>query len=191
MVNALLQDGAIHLRQVEESDLSQFRDWRNSKKNIPYFREYRLLNGENQKQWFEKINNDRNQVNFSIVVGIKLVGHCGLYNIDWVSRNAEFGIYVGEGKGKGYGKKALGLLVDYGFNVLNLHKIWCEVFDNNKAFSFYKKFGFTHEGTLRDNHFWGGDYMDSYIMSMLRDEWIENHSNSVLDEVESGSSVIK
>ena len=50
----------IGLRALEQEDLSLLRDWRNREHYRMYFREYRELNLDNQRQWFEKqvVNND-------------------------------------------------------------------------------------------------------------------------------------
>ena len=58
-----------------------------------------------------------------------MVGFVYLNNIDWFSRNAEFGILIGERSkhGKGLAREALSLLVGYAFESLNLHKLYLRV----------------------------------------------------------------
>ena len=62
------------------------------------------------------------------------------------------------------------LLIDYGFNNLNLHKIWMELyeFDNLKIDFFSEEFDFKQDGLLRDNGFENGKYWDSYIISLIK-----------------------
>ena len=78
---------------------------------------------------------------------------------------------MGDVRGKGLGGEALFLLFDYGFREMNLHKIWCEVYDSNASVNLYRRLGFQDDGVLRDNYFHGGKYGNSIMMSVLEDEW--------------------
>ena len=169
----------ITLSAVNKESIEQFRQWRNSPELRKYFREYRELSKEMQERWFEsKVLGDTNQVNFEIrdKKTSKLIGHCGLYYINWVHRHAEFGIYVGddEYRNGGYGSDALRTLVSYGFNDLNLNRIWCEVYDNNDALAVYEHIGFTKEGALRQSYYSEGRYWDAHILALLKEEFEKN-----------------
>ena len=61
-------------------------------------------------------------------------------------------------------------------NDLNLNKIWCEVYSNNDAIDVYRHIGFVDEGCLRQNYFNEGQYWDSCLMSMLREEYREKYN---------------
>jgi hypothetical protein len=171
----------IILEGVTEKDIEQLRIWRNEPKLRKYFREYREINDKMQENWFSKITGDPNQVNFSIKSKdtLKLIGHCGLYYINWVSRTGEFGIYIGDDnfRNGGYGSDALRQLCRYGFEDLNLNRIWCEVYNNNNSLDMYRHIGFIDEGKLRQNYFCDGQYWDSYILGMLRPEYEQLKKN--------------
>ena len=96
----MLQGKKVLLTSVEEDSLEQLRNWRNEPSLRKYFREYREISKTMQKKWFEKINNDVNQVNFEIrsIQDNLLLGHCGLYYMNWITRTGEFGIYIGDKK---------------------------------------------------------------------------------------------
>ena len=67
----------------------------------------------------------------------------------------------------------MSLLIDYAFNGLDLKKISLEVIsENNKAVNLYKKVGFMHEGTKREDYFLDGKRFDVSIYGMLRDEFV-------------------
>ena len=89
----MLNGKKVILTSVEEENLEQLRNWRNRPELRKYFREYREISKTMQKRWFEKINNDPNQVNFEIrtLDNQLLIGHCGLYYINWIIKSAEFG----------------------------------------------------------------------------------------------------
>ena len=64
------------------------------------------------------------------------------------------------------------LLVQHGFETLNLNRVALRVFANNaRAIRCYEKVGFVHEGRMRQAHYDQGEYIDILWMSILRDEW--------------------
>ena len=170
----------ITLKKVERENLEQLREWRNNPELRKYFREYKLINKENQIKWFEKVVlNDSTSYNFEIrtIEQNLLIGHCGLHYINWVMRTGEFGIYIGNDdyRSGGYGSDALRTLIKYGFEDLNLNRIWCEVYDNNAALEIYKHIGFIYEGKMRENYYNEGKYWDSHILGMLKKEYNEKY----------------
>ena len=177
----MLKGKKIYLSSVEENSLEQLREWRNNPELRRYFREHREISSVMQKNWYKtRVLDNPNQVDFEIhdKHTDKLLGHCGLYYINWIHRHAEFGIYIGDEDFRqgGYGSDALRTLLKYGFNDLNLNKIWCEVYSNNDAIDVYRHIGFVDEGCLRQNYFNEGQYWDSCLMSMLREEYREKYN---------------
>ena len=170
----MLTSDKIILKKVEKEDLETLRNWRNEPSLRKYFREHKDISKTDQENWYQnKVLNDPNQYNFSIFADDKLIGHCGLYYINWISRSAEFGIYLGDFnyRNGGYGSDALKTLIKYGFEDLNLNRIWCEVYKNNEALDIYKHLGFKYEGTLRSTYYNEGQYWDSDILGMLKKEY--------------------
>jgi RimJ/RimL family protein N-acetyltransferase len=109
----------------------------------------------------------------------KLIGSLGFHEIDWRNRMAEFGIIIGDKAywNKGYGTEAVRLLVKHGFTTLNLNRIFLEVFETNpRAIRAYEKAGFTHEGKKRQAEFRHGEYTNTLVMSILKDEYLKNQS---------------
>lgn len=82
----------------------------------------------------------------------ELIGTCGFSFLNHFDRTAELGIFIGNKNylHKGYGSEAVRLLLDYGYNYLNLHNVLLRVFDFNKnALEAYQKIGFKVIGTRR------------------------------------------
>ena len=171
----MLRGKKISLASIKENNLEQLREWRNRPELRKYFREHKEISQVMQTTWFNKINQDSNQVNFEICdkESNKLIGHCGLYYINWVHRHAEFGIYIGNDnfRNGGYGADSLRTLIKYGFEDLNLNKIWCEVYSNNKSLEVYRHLGFKDEGILREHYYNDGQYWDSHMLSLLKKEY--------------------
>jgi len=165
----MLEGKTVGLRQIEEDDLEQFRDWRNSYINRQYFRECKPLNMINQKKWFESLSSS-NHVMFSIESkkGV-LLGCCGLMYIDWKNGQAELSMYIGDEKNKGkYEPEVISLLVKYGFKEMRLHRIFSTLFSYNKeGIELIKSLGFTLDGKHREARFWNGEYHDELIYSVL------------------------
>ena len=102
------------------------------------------------------------------------LGMTGLHKIDPRHRHAEFGIMLGDPDrwGQGHGSEATRLMVRYGFETLNLHRIWLHVYeDNARGIRAYEKAGFRKEGVLRQDCFREGRYWDTIVMGLLREEW--------------------
>ena len=116
----------------------------------------------------------RNGPSFAIETDGKYIGSCGLFHFDTVAQTCEMGIGIGdrEYQGKGYGRDAVRVLLDYAFRLRNLHKVWLTVNgDNERAIRSYRATGFSEEGRLRQHVWSNGRYIDLVYMGILKDEW--------------------
>jgi RimJ/RimL family protein N-acetyltransferase len=115
----------------------------------------------------------RDKTNFAIEADGKCIGTCGLFNIHRTAGHAELGIGIGDKEywGRGYGREAVGLLLDYAFRLRNLRRVWLEVHSaNERAIRAYRSCGFVEEGRMREHVWLGGRYVDNVIMGVLREE---------------------
>ncbi len=122
------------------------------------------------------------KIEFAIEADGEYIGRCGLYNIDRTARHAELGIGIGprEYWGRGYGREAVALLLDYAFRLRNLRRVWLEVHgENERGIRAYKACGFAEEGRMREHVWLAGRYVDNVIMGVLREEWGRNASAPV------------
>ena len=107
---------------------------------------------ESEKEYLEKHAKDEATFGIIELKTDKLLGSIGLENIDYISRKATLGIFIGEKetRNKGYGTEAIQLILDYGFNYLNLNNIKLDVLSfNERAIACYKKCGFKEYGRRR------------------------------------------
>ncbi|MFH4969235.1 GNAT family protein [Gaetbulibacter sp. M240] len=175
----MIKGNNIGLRAVEKEDLILFRDWRNIEEFRKNFREVRELSLADQEKWFESLQQTKH-INFMFtIVDLKNnepIGAAGLLYINWIIRSADFSFYIGKDQlyigNDGKAEEATKLLIDYGFNNLNLNKVWMELyeFDNQKIKFFTEKFNFKKDGVLRQNCFEKGKYWDSYLFSLLQNQ---------------------
>lgn len=74
-----------------------------------------------------------------------------------------------EATGRGLASKALRLVDDYGFDVLDLHRIAADIDpDNTSSLSLFLRAGYQREGLLRDNWKTHLGIRDSVILAKLR-----------------------
>jgi [ribosomal protein S5]-alanine N-acetyltransferase len=74
--------------------------------------------------------------------------------------------------GKGYATEATRTLMNYGFDVLKVHRIWAHcVADNLGSQHVLEKLGLRREAHLRDAEYYKGRYWDEYIYAILESEW--------------------
>ncbi|NCU44034.1 N-acetyltransferase [Candidatus Saccharibacteria bacterium] len=102
------------------------------------------------------------------------VGCVDLFDFDPANRRAGIGILITEDeRGKGYGKEALELMIDYAFNTLNLHQIFCNILENNEqSLKLFKKQGFKTIGLKRDWTQIDGVWQNEFILQLLKKERI-------------------
>lgn len=169
----------IRLRAIEKDDLPRFVNWLNDpevRRNLQLFLPLGLAQEE---EWFKNIL-QRPVEEQPLVIEIKKenlwlpVGNVGLFAFRNADRAAEIGIFIGEKPywDKGYGTEVMQLMLRFGFNELNLNRIFLRVYQTNlRGIRSYEKAGFKTEGRLREDRYMDGRYVDVFIMSVLRSDW--------------------
>ncbi len=163
-----------YLRAIEKEDLPQLMKWRNNPSLRKYFRETAEINRINQEKWFNMVN-DKNSIHkmFAIVKldTDELMGACGLCYIDWVNRSADFSIYLGYDNiyiDDKYAIDAAKLMRDYGFNILNLHRLWAEIYSIDEAKKiFFNTLKFKLDGEFRETYWYNKKWYNSLFYSLL------------------------
>jgi RimJ/RimL family protein N-acetyltransferase len=95
------------------------------------------------------------------------IGIAELRNIWPQHGSAEFGILIGEKAywGQGMGTETTRLMLDYAFNVLNLHHIRLSTSSfNTRAQTAYQRAGFRECGRFHEVFLWGGKRYDHVLM---------------------------
>lgn len=106
----------------------------------------------------------------------KPIGYVGLFDINSTARKAELRILIGEKEfwGRGYGTEATELVTFYGFDRLNLNRIYLGFTAENKgACGAYEKSGYVYEGTLKEDIYRNSKWYDSIRMAILRKDYYE------------------
>jgi RimJ/RimL family protein N-acetyltransferase len=165
----------IVLRAWEKADIDAFMRWFNDPEVTTYLgNSHPCLSREQEERFFdEEISN---RYRYCIVTrdeGV-LIGNCALMDIDHKNRSAEVGIVIGEKDywNRGYGREALGLVLDIAFEGLGLNRVRLRHVDfNARGHRCYLAAGFVEEGRLRQANFVGGEFHDDIIMAVLAEDY--------------------
>ena len=181
-----------YLSSLEKKFLTKIKNWRNAQMEI--LRQSKPLTDYDQEKWFQQIREDKNQSLFSIIAKneknkkMKFIGYCGITYIDYKNRRGALSFIVDTKRAlnKEIYKRdfmaVLNMICHYGFEELNLNKIFTETFSFRKNhISILEEFGFHFDGILREHHFAHGRYYDSIIHSLLANEWRTKQKKSKND----------
>lgn len=173
-----LKGEKVVLRGVGKNDLPKLLEWFNDSEVIQYLHFYLPLTELAEEKWLEKISLSEKETVFIIDAvekeNTRPIGICGLHEIHPKDRSANLGIAIGDKNywSHGYGIETAGLLVCYGFEQLNLHRISsCVYAFNDRSFKMHLKIGFKEEGRQREAIFKNNRYVDVIILGLLKREW--------------------
>jgi [ribosomal protein S5]-alanine N-acetyltransferase len=101
------------------------------------------------------------------------VGWCTLNSWNPEFRSASLGYCLARaGWGQGFATEAVGAVLGWAFDTLDLNRVQAEADTRNAASArVLEKLGFTLEGTLREDCVVNGDVSDSWVFGLLRREW--------------------
>jgi RimJ/RimL family protein N-acetyltransferase len=175
----VLKGNRVLLCPVRRSDISSFLKWFNDPEVTQYLAMYLPMTEMAEEKFIEGLaNNVGAGVQFVIETigneGNNAIGSIGLHGISPKDHYATFGIAIGEKDywSKGYGTEAARLIIKYGFEQLNLHRISSTAYAfNERSLRLHKKVGFKEEGWQREAVFKNGKYQDVVVFGLLREEW--------------------
>lgn len=171
----MLADGVVYLRKLEESDLDRTWHWINQPEIYAAIGTLPPITITAQKRWFEELDRSDSKIVFAICLHDEdqHIGNVSLDLVDYRHRNARVAIFIAESglRGQGVGTRAMHLLIEYAFDVMNLHRLYCKTTAGNPTvITFYEKLGFRIEGRLRQHEYIAGEYVDKIMLGLLRDD---------------------
>ena len=73
---------------------------------------------------------------------------------------------------KGLGTEAVGAVIEFAFETLNLHRLEADADPRNeRSLRLLERFGFEREGCLRERYYVNGERQDAVILGLLRSNW--------------------
>jgi diamine N-acetyltransferase len=166
------------LRAPEPADIDLIFEWENdpsiwhlSNTITPYSRftiEQYVLNAERDifttKQLRLMIDLIKNNEDNTI-------GTIDLFDFDAHHRRAGIGIFIsGNHREKGFAAEALQMLIDYCFNTLHLHQVFCNISaDNEASLKLFQKHNFTIIGKKKEWLLIKNKWVDEYFLQLIND----------------------
>lgn len=175
----------VFLRAFEVEDYKKVHQWRADKEIARNFGGMpRFSSSENEKKWIEEKIFDKQNVNCAICLKEtgEIIGCIFLNEIDWHNRTGHVPVYIGEKKywGKGYATEARVLMLKHAFLDRGLNRVWARVLEDNAgAIRMHEKCGYQKEGVLRQSSFKEGQFVNEFILGVLREDFL-----ALLDEYE-------
>lgn len=167
----------IYLSPRNSDDAPIFTKWLNDFNTTDYIgRSHQLVSLDSEEEYLET---ERENVYSFVIVTLdedKMIGTISLEKVNHINRTATLGIFIGDEnyRDSGYGTEAIRLILDFGFNYLNLKNINLNVLGfNQRAQKCYKKCGFKEYGRRRQCVFVNGKYYDKISMDILSEEFNE------------------
>lgn len=125
----------------------------------------------------ESKNKDRKEYPLAITLKEKdeIIGIISLTNFRQETKSAEMGYWLGEEYwNKGIMSEATKVMLEFGFNQLNLNRIWAKIFiDNEASKRTAEKAGFKVEGIMRKAGYSKAskEIKDEYLLAILKSDW--------------------
>lgn len=164
----------VRLTSMKKGDLPTYRAW-NSIESFGRYYNASPIREESEKN-AEILIEEHSDRTFRFAIrpidSEDFLGLCAIEDIVWPHRVGWVSIALGpDYHGKGYGKEAMELLINYAFNEVNLHRIQLSVFSyNDSAIKLYESLGFTHEGSFREWLQRDGKRHDMHLYGLLATE---------------------
>jgi RimJ/RimL family protein N-acetyltransferase len=114
-------------------------------------------------------------VNFAIVHTTEqaLIGSIGIM-LNPAHRQGHLGYWIGVPYwGQGYCTEAARAVLQFGFNQLDLHRVWAPHFKRNPASGrVMQKLGMQYEGCQREHYLYQGQFEDAMLYGILHHEFV-------------------
>jgi RimJ/RimL family protein N-acetyltransferase len=163
------------LRAFEREDAERCYRWMNDPNIVRTLKSRYPIAFSNEVEWLDRaMQPAQTERHFAIERKDDRahIGNASIHDIDWVSRNAWFGLFIGEPTAwnRGFGSDAIQTLVRFAFDDMNLMKLRINVFDyNERARHVLQSRGFVQEGKLLRDFYREGMWHDIVILSIFRD----------------------
>ena len=162
----------VALRKLTKEDTALVVQWRNQdevRRNL--FTQTELTEAQHLKYYETRILTGLCE-QFIVLADGNPVGTTFLKNVNRERKTAEFGIFLGEQRGRGIGTKATELTIRHAFETMKLDQVVLSVFsDNTAAIRAYERVGFLRMGTEEQAALSANSPADAVWMRFDRQQW--------------------
>ncbi|MGL5731691.1 MAG: GNAT family N-acetyltransferase [Bacteroidales bacterium] len=158
------QKNDVRIRALEPEDLGSFLRWENDTEIWGFGSQIQPLSQFLVREYLnQSLNADvmsMKQVRFVIEYKGEVAGCIDYFDYDPLNRRASMGILIDQGfRNKGVASHAIALLMEYGYNYLNLHQIYVHIpSDNLPSIKLFESLNFQFTGELKDWVYRSGAY---------------------------------
>ena len=176
----MLTGTLVRLRAYEMDDLDRCLAWINDREVVQYISAAAAfpVSRAQEEEWLRQTVTQTRppEITYAIetLAESRHIGSVSFHDVRGNARKAALGIMIGDKAcwNHGYGTDAIVTMLRFGFDELNLNRVWLEVHDDNaRAIACYRKCGFMEEGCLRRDRYRDGAYHDTLIMAVLGEEF--------------------
>jgi ribosomal-protein-alanine N-acetyltransferase len=166
----VLEGKTVNLRVVEKEDLLFLKEWRN---NLEFTGQFQSVSQETmkdlEKQYGDLVDEKWFFIEKKDGTKIGTMSHKSVFKIQEIGS-----ALLPSERGKGYCSEAVMIMVDYLFLSKDIPRIQAHTDARNvPAQKVLEKAGFKKEGTFRKEYFVRGEWRDSCIFAILREDWKE------------------
>jgi [ribosomal protein S5]-alanine N-acetyltransferase len=173
----MLREGRVILTAIDPSNAEIVRGWVSD----PSVNEWMVsghlpITPAAELAWYEHAEAQANagaayQFEIHAADDSRLLGMCGVIEIDRIDRHGELGILIGDTAehGKGFGRDALCGLLRFAFETLGLNTVRIRAIQGNeRALGLYRSLGFSDVGTWRQGRYVRGRFHDVVLLDFTR-----------------------
>ncbi|MCA0173371.1 GNAT family N-acetyltransferase [Bacillus sp. RAR_GA_16] len=145
--------------------------------NVTYYDGGKVMKTQTQALHYIRAYKDPSSIllTHTIRFGIRLkksgdlIGTAGFQNWDRTSSKAEIGAILSRKYWSGgYGLEAAKAIIEFGFQQINLHKIYAQTIEDNRAaVNRLEQLGFHKEGHFKDHIYMHSHYYDVVVYSLI------------------------
>ena len=166
------------LRKLQAKDAKGMLSWMHDDSiNQVFLTDFKSFDEKKVSDFIEASQTDGEQINRACVNDAdEYLGTVSLKHINLLDKNAEYAISLcKKAHGKGVAKFATNQILKIAFQELGLERVYLNVLTKNeRANSFYKKYGFVLEGTFKNHVSVDGILCDLTWYRMLKKEYEEH-----------------
>lgn len=180
----MLKKDNIQLRAPEPEDVefllemeNDSNSWHVSNTHVPFSRfdieQYIMLSDKD----VYSAKQLRFMIGYNDKEKIQTIGAIDIFDFDAHNKRAGIGISIIEDyRKKGYAGIALDILIEYMFNHLSLHQIYCNIGqDNIESTSLFKSRGFVETGIKKDWNLRNNKWVDEHFFQLLKEPGYKSH----------------
>ncbi len=171
----ILENDGIRLRAVEPEDLELLYRWENDETNwkqgntlVPYSRYIlkKYIAGSG-KSIFET---GQLRLMIDVLPDERTIGTLDLYDFDQFHNRAGVGILIADesDRQKGYASSALACMINYAFETIGLHQLWCNILESNApSLNLFTHHGFTICGSRKEWAKMSDGYETEHLLQLI------------------------